>query len=367
MKRILFVDDERQILRIQRLAMRPYRKRWQSEFALGPDEALAALDQHPFDLVLTDMRMPGMDGAALLAIVRERCPGAVRLVQTGFADRKVAVRAAGLAHQVVAKPCDLTALRGRVARSIELASVLDNPEWRARVHRIGCLPSPPAAVSELASALTQPGSDAAALAAIVRRDPVLCAKLLQLVNSAFFVEAPPTVRIEDAIVRLGKELLATLVSCPDVVRSQPGEVVARLADHGAQVAEAARQASDPDHADAAFVAGAVHDIGLAVVAEVAPDKLDELVGAARASSCGLASAEERAILGGVTHSEIGAYLLGVWGLPEAVVAATRDHHAESAESDFAAITHAVAAADDCEFAGTRRPGSSSSSSAPVAA
>jgi YesN/AraC family two-component response regulator len=115
MRRILFVDDEPRILDGLRRMLRPRRTEWEMGFAVGGEAALACFDAQPYDVVVTDMRMPGMDGAALLARVRERSPETVRIVLSGYADPEDAARAARVAHDLVGKPAAAEILRAVIA------------------------------------------------------------------------------------------------------------------------------------------------------------------------------------------------------------------------------------------------------------
>ncbi len=75
----------------------------------------------------------------------------------------------------------------------------------------------------------------------------------------------------------------------------------------------------------AFVAGTLHDIGMLVPAAVMPDRLNRAITDANNHEDSLYDAEKR--LYGTTHAEIGAYLLGLWGMPDEVVEAVAHHHA----------------------------------------
>jgi DNA-binding NtrC family response regulator len=112
MKEVLFVDDERSVLVALERMLRPHRDRWNMTFVEGGVEALAHLERRPVDVVVTDMRMPGMDGSALLEIVRELHPDTVRIVLSGELEADGAVRIADLAHHRLHKPCDPAAIVG---------------------------------------------------------------------------------------------------------------------------------------------------------------------------------------------------------------------------------------------------------------
>src|SRR5579885_317791 len=111
MKRILFVDDEPNVLDGLQRMLRSQRKEWDMVFVGSGAEAIAALSQQVYDVIVTDVRMPEMDGSRLLEYVRQHFPRMVRIVLSGYFEREAALRAAGVAHQYLAKPCDPARLR----------------------------------------------------------------------------------------------------------------------------------------------------------------------------------------------------------------------------------------------------------------
>jgi DNA-binding NtrC family response regulator len=116
MRRILFVDDEPRLLEGLERMLRPQRKLWQMQFAIGAEKALAVLDESEIDVVVTDMRMPGMDGASLLQQVQSRFPGVVRIILSGQFGEEAQRRAAPVAHQFLTKPCSPEILRETIER-----------------------------------------------------------------------------------------------------------------------------------------------------------------------------------------------------------------------------------------------------------
>ena len=113
-KRILFVDDESMVLSGLQRSLRLMRSEWEMVFAPGGNEALAAMDLQPFDIIVTDMRMPGMDGAQLLEEVQRRSPQTLRMVLSGQSDRETILRSVNPAHQFISKPCEGEELKSQV-------------------------------------------------------------------------------------------------------------------------------------------------------------------------------------------------------------------------------------------------------------
>src|SRR5579883_1288451 len=137
MKRILFVDDEPKVLEALERLLRPQRREWEMAFAASGPEALQLLASRPFDVIVTDMRMPEMDGAQLLEEVQKRYPEVVRLVLSGYFEMEMAIRAVPVAHQYLAKPCDPEKLRLAIERACGLTSILGDQAARKVVGAIG--------------------------------------------------------------------------------------------------------------------------------------------------------------------------------------------------------------------------------------
>lgn len=322
--RVLFVDDEPRVLEgIQRMMFgaSPNAHAWQVATAAGGADAIAAFEREAFDVVVSDMRMPAMDGAELLGVVMDRWPGALRVILSGQTDEEASKRALRVAHRFLAKPCATEILLEVVERTQRLNSALKDARLRAAIARLGRLPSPPAIYAELVSMLNQDRAGVRDVTAIVRKDPALSAKILQIANSAFFARATaPIADLHAAVVRLGLRMIASLALREGVFQSgaryaEPSELKA-LQERSLRTAEVAHALAPAGCArDEAFTAGLLCDVGRLVVA-----------GGGRSVWTGLASAnaEHRSL--GTTHSEVGAYLLDLWGLPFRIVEAVAYHH-----------------------------------------
>ncbi len=84
--RILFVDDEPQVLKVLQMSLKSMGHEWEMVFVESGEQALALMDQKPFDIIVSDMCMPGMTGAQLLNTVMLRHPQTIRLILSGYAD-----------------------------------------------------------------------------------------------------------------------------------------------------------------------------------------------------------------------------------------------------------------------------------------
>jgi HD-like signal output (HDOD) protein/ActR/RegA family two-component response regulator len=330
--RILFVDDEAPILDGLRDLLRKERRRWDMEFAQGGAAALAELAKAPFDVVVSDMRMPGIDGAELLGRVKAEYPGTARIVLSGHAEREAILRALPVAHQFLSKPCDATTLRVAIDRTLGLTTLLRSPELRAAVGRFESLPSVPHTYLALTQAAQDPTKGISDMAGIVQRDPAMSSKVLQLVNSAYFGSSQRVASIQQAVMYLGFELLKGLALTGNVfaagLKMPAGFSLETLQEHSLRTACLAKGFVDaPKQADEAFTAALVHDVGQIVIATGLPKAFEEIATEARASGRPLHVVETEQL--GVSHAEIGAYLLGVWGLPFSIVEGVAYHHRPS--------------------------------------
>src|ERR1035438_3409471 len=183
--RLLFVDDESLVLQGLQRTLHGMRGQWDMTFVGGGEQALEALDREPHDAIITDMRMPRMDGAQLLDKVTELYPQVVRIVLSGQANRETILRSAGPAHQYVSKPCDPQELKLRLAQAFAMRDLLQNSAVRALVSGLKSIPSLPGLYYEIQAELQSEDASLKKIAEIVCKDAGMTAKILQLANSAF--------------------------------------------------------------------------------------------------------------------------------------------------------------------------------------
>jgi HD-like signal output (HDOD) protein len=327
-KRILFVDDEPAILAGLQNLLYKDRKRWDMVFALGGQLALEEIRKAPFDIVVSDMRMPGVDGATLLNTIKDECPATVRIMLSGHADREAIVRALPAMHQLLSKPCDAATLRGAIERSLDGANVDRDSRIRQLVGGIDKLPTPPDIYFDLTRLMQSPTSSVGDVARVVTRDPALAAKLLQLVNSAYFGTGQVTTSIQQAVALLGTDRLRYIALTASVF-SSPGADDAcgfslqELQRGAMRAATLARAIAEPAARDEAFASTLLHDVGHVVLA--LGRARDYQVFRARAQEGEPQIALELEVFG-VTHADVGARLLAIWGLPTAIVDAVQYHH-----------------------------------------
>ena len=328
MNRVLFVDDEPMVLEALRNAMRGKRKQWEMVFKGSAASALEELARAPVDVIVTDMRMPEVDGAEFLGRASQVCPGATRIILSGHMEQSALARAAITAHRYLTKPCENATLCRSIARAIELQALLRNEQLRACVGRIESLPSVPSVYRKLSEALLTDGASPEQISTIVQEDVGISAKLLQLVNSAFFALPRETTSLPQAVRYLGLGTIRSLVLSHSVFE-QLGQGNPALAEQGHEhallCARVARQLlKGSAAAELAFTAGLLHDVGALVLASRLPAEYAEICRQSAATRVPLHVVETERL--GVSHAEVGAYLLGLWGLPHEVLDIVAFHH-----------------------------------------
>lgn len=332
-RRILFVDDEPNVLDGIRNLLRKQRSEWDMLFATSGSAALEELAKAPVDVIVSDMRMPRMDGAELLTRVRELYPETARIVLSGHAERDAIARVASVAHQFLSKPANAGSVKAVIERVCQFQALMCDEGIRRVVGTLDQLPSLPDIYWQLVRATENPDTSIADIAKLVERDPAMSVKVLQLANSAYFGLPQKTESIARAVTYLGVENLKGLLVAAHVFGSgmfpeTEGLTSSELRDSALMTATLARQmVKDPKLADAAFAAGIMRDVGQIVLARDPSKRYSEVLREAKKTGEPVHVVESRVL--GVTHGVVGAYLLGVWGLPFILAEAVAHHAAPS--------------------------------------
>lgn len=333
-KRLLFVDDEPLVLQGLQRMLRSARHEWDMVFVASAEEALTCLAQQPFDVVVSDMRMPGMDGAELLNEVMKRHPHTVRFVLSGHADRDLVMRCVAATHQYLSKPCDTETLRSTIRRTCEMQASLQGKALRQLIGQISDLPSLPRLYNEIVERLRDPEVGADDVGEIIGKDLAMTAKVLKLVNSAFFGLGREIASPAEAVCYLGVETIKSLVLTLHAFGQMDGGRVPvsfmnTLWGHSLETAAAARAICEEQEmsrrtADESFAAGMLHDIGKLILIFNFPAKFHEAEQIAARERIPIWQAELQVF--GASHADVGGYLMGLWGLPGSVVEAIALHH-----------------------------------------
>ena len=357
-RHVVFVDDEPALLNSLRQMLPAGNEHCRTSFLSSAEAALDLLTVEPVDVVVTDMLMlPGMDGAALLDQIRARWPQIVRILLSEHPTQSASVRNSTVAHQCLGKPLDPVTLTSTVRKACNLADRLSRPELRRLLGGIDTLPKAPRSFVAINAALAEPDACAASVAEVIEQDAGTSAKMLQLVNSAFFGLARRITTVHDAITFLGLTPVRGIVLASNLAnglgRTPPdlGNAIETINDHSLAVAAVARELVPADRRLDAFTAGMLHDVGRLALAASAPALFRRVNAEHEARGVPIAVIE-REILE-ATHADLGAYLLQMWGLPLTLIEPVARHHDPDAADDPDPIVAAVATAEATIVSGSR--------------
>jgi HD-like signal output (HDOD) protein/CheY-like chemotaxis protein len=361
-KRLLFVDDEPMVLEGLRRALYSMRQEWEMEFVDSGAAALEALTRGPFDAVITDMRMPLMDGAQLLELVKERHSDVVRFVLSGQSQKESVLRSIGPAHQFLSKPCDLQELKLRLSTALAMRDLLRNESLATIVSSLRSVPSLPELYNELTMALASENTSLSEIEQIISKDMGMAAKILQLANSAVVGARSHVSSLSHALSLIGAEIIRSMMLSIHVFSQFDGHssvaaYLPSLWDHSMITATLAQRIAitetrSKSMAEESFTTGLLHDVGKIILLAEMPQEYRRVVELMTGEPQSTRALELELV--GCTHEQLGAYLMCVWGLPESIVQAVELHDQPSLAqgAQFTPLTavhcaDAVASAADC--------------------
>ncbi|MEJ2038843.1 MAG: response regulator [Desulfosarcinaceae bacterium] len=333
-KSILFVDEEQFVHKALQRSFRKMRTEWDMHFAASPLEAAKTLVAEPVDVLVTETVFTGQSGVSLLKVVREKQPQMVRIILSGYSDNDVVLKTVDLAHQYLSKPCEDDDLRMTISRAFMVKDLMAQGALKDAVTKIEALPSLPSIYTELVNALQSEDASMQKVGEIIARDVSLTVKVLKLVNSSFFAIPQRVVLPSKAASLLGLDLVKAIVLTSGTFDKFekvkfPGFTIDQLWEHATRTAAQAKciaQAAglEASAVETAFMAGMLHDIGKVLVAAYLPEQFSRILDLTRTRGASMFEAEEKVL--GTSHAAVGGYLLGLWGLPEPIIAATAFHH-----------------------------------------
>jgi HD-like signal output (HDOD) protein len=334
-KRILFVDDDDAELQALKRLVASSNWGWEAEFFRSAEEALVRLGQESFDIVVSDFRMPGMDGGEFLSEVMNRHPKVVRLVMAEATDQNLTMDRAGVIHQYLPKPCEIGVLRASIDRAGDLEASLRRDRIMKTVAKMDRLPALPSLYIEMVEKLKDPEVSIEDVGETISRDIAMTAKILKLVNSAFFGLRRQISNPTEAANFIGLDTIKGLVLSLHAFAEFDSDSLGGLTldavwNHSMQTAVCSNVIADHEGyrghlKDDAFVAGMLHDTGKLIMASNNPEGYEQAL--QHSVEVGIVAAEEEVF--GFNHADIGGYLFALWGLPVSIVNAVEFHHEPS--------------------------------------
>jgi HD-like signal output (HDOD) protein len=324
------------------------RQEWQMHFVNSGQEALEIMERIAFDVIVTDMRMPQISGAQLLEIVKERFPQCLRMVLSGQADRETILRAVTPTHQYVAKPCEAKEFQSRLERAFAIKELLQNPNLKGLLSKLGSIPTLPAMYSELTRVLEKEDPSMSEIARLISSDMAMAAKVLQFANSAFFGIQGEVSDPLRAVQILGLDIIKALVLSTHVFSTFQNTVfdakeLQHLREQSITTARYAKtlaiiEESSKQTVENCFTSALLHDSGKLVLGSVLRDDYKRVLKRVRSGETTLLAAEMEML--GCTHAEVAAYLFGLWGLPSSIIEGIAWHHrpSKSPKGGFCTVT-----------------------------
>lgn len=328
---ILFVDDELSILQGYKMLFSQHKVDWNIFFANSGIEALHLIAENSIEVVVTDLRMPDMDGKQLLTILKDKYPHIARLVLSGYTDKEGAIGISTLAHQILTKPLNSTELKNIISNLMKQRYSLPSGNFLSIISGADKLPSNPKEYSNLYKVLNSPNASVKTIADIISHDPMMTTKILQMVNSAFFGLPYRILDPIQAVSFLGLDIVKSLVLFVNIFLEYKGDHYAELNnfwEHSLAVAKLAEaickeENLSKEECEKALIGGLLHDTGKLVM-----NRMLGYFGHVKTemNARSLTFVEAEYLLWGLTHAEAGAFLLNLWGLPEDIVKILEHHH-----------------------------------------
>ena len=334
MRRILFVDDDPKEIKRLRKRLRSIRHEWEIESAVSGKEALSFMAKSHFDVVVSNMHMQKMDGVELLDTVMERYPGTVRIILSEDSDKEKSLQSVKSTHQFLKKPCDADTVKYTIERACKLQDLLRNETLIKTVTGIKNLPSPPRLYSLVMQEMRSPDASLKNVGDIISQDIAMTAKILQLVNSAYFGLPRRITDPQQATIFLGIDTLKALVLTFHVFSefSEDAELcefsLADMLKHSIMVGRLAKEIAkveldDTKILEEIYIAGILHDIGKLILLKL-PEQYREVMKYIKSTGFSFVEAEYNVMK--TSHAELGAYLLALWGIPDNIVETVAFHN-----------------------------------------
>ena len=348
MNRVLFVDDEVFVLDGLKRMLRRMRTHWEMDFVDSGEAALQMMAQKEFDVIVSDMRMPNMNGAELLNEVKDLHPNTIRFILSGYSDKDLILKSLDSTHQYLAKPCDPETLKTRILRATSLQESISNDALKNLISQLGELPTLPALYEEILSLLRQSDVSSECLSDAIKKDIGMTAKILKFANSGYVGLKRKISGMNDAVSYLGmdyiRSIILTIGAFGRLKQFQiDGSTLEDFWGNSLMVAEAAKaitisQTSSRTMAEESYVGGLLHACGKLILSANFPSKYVEVNKMVEEDGLPLLDAEVKIF--GAHHGQVGAFILGLWGLAGPIVEAVHWYRnpSNSIPVDFQPLT-----------------------------
>lgn len=317
MIKLLVVDDDPLILKGLKRSL--HKMKWDVKYALGGEEAIEIIKDFPADFIITDMKMPVINGAEVLRRVNEIRPSTVRIVLSGFADTELGIEACYYAHQWFNKPCELDELVEQIIAINSVRQTIAYDEVKAKLGTINHLPTEPKKYLKIRALLEKSSASVRDITEIISEDVALSTKILQVANNAFLANRYSVDSLEDAIVRLGIDVVCSLVAAAEIY--SPNQInsskhVQQILSQGLNTGRLASELVSVQNKEKTVLAGLMHNIGELILSQIEPDSYSRYI---EQRSIGEDNNAKELALFGISNANIIVYLLHLWHLPYSLI------------------------------------------------
>jgi putative nucleotidyltransferase with HDIG domain len=354
---VVVVDDEPSIL----MSLRSLFHRQPVEFQEFSDcqEALKYLVNRTPDIIISDMRMPEMNGITFLSEVAKISPTSARFLLSGYEDKGIIIDAiaGGIAQLYILKPWEDQELLRIVQNTLSARELLRERNLQAIIQNITMLPSPPHIQTKLRQVFSKQSPSIREVAVEVEQDPAMVARIMRIANSVFIGARNPITTIQDAVTFIGIDYLQSMILGMEMFRhfekSGDAETLKQLeelwhhavnrAQIGRIVAEQWKEFQQPQ---LAYITCLLLDIGLMVRMQLVPDQHNHFIRLASDLHLPLDRAEPKVF--DIDHAEVGAALLRFWNFPEQISEAVAHHHSPDTDDTLTKIVQVADAVESLD-------------------
>ncbi len=333
MLKVLFVDEEINVLNGIKRTLHSYKNEWDMFFTNNPEQALKILSDNLIDVVVSEINIFTVEGEKLLEEVKKGYPSVIRIIFTDETNKEKLLNAFGLAHYFLDKPFTPEELKKKIEQGFYVQSILKNKRLKETIAKVESLPSLPEIYLQIINELSKPDFSTKKISDLIEKDIAMSAKVLRIVNSGFMGINKKINSILEAVNLVGVEtikiLFLTLKLFTSLNRGNESRfLLTHIQQHSLSVAQGAKKYAQhfikgKENQDKAFLAGMFHDIGKVII--FTSNELSKKILERYESGSENLLAVEKLTLG-VTHAEVGAYLLSLWGMPYDIVEAVAFHH-----------------------------------------
>lgn len=353
--KVLFVDDERNILKaIQREF---YQTAFQIITAQSAKEALDIIKKETIDIIISDIKMPEMDGLQLLQIIKKKHPLINRIILSGYVEQSAVVSSIieGIATSYLTKPWNSEELHYYINHILDIKKHLKEKKFLSVLNLIDNLPAHPDQFKKMSVAIKQ-GKTINELTQIIENDICITAKILQVANSAFYSTEKVTY-IKRALINIGIDISKDIINVNPVItqfewKDFQIQYFHKTLKHSSNVQYATNEllkilGSRMNKIQLTSV-GLTHDIGKIILIQYFPERLKKTMDyQEKHPEKNFYECESQLGYNDLTHAEIGAYFMNWWNLPEIYAQTARYHHSpKKASKEFQEICSIIKLADE---------------------